>query len=69
LTIRALLWLFRNAMKSHYPPKHPTEEYRQNIVWLRAFDACGLQGKRAVAAAEKALADYLQQTKKERVIP
>jgi hypothetical protein len=56
-------------MKSHYPPKHPTEEYRQNIVWLRAFESCGWQGKRAIAAAEKALSDYLQQTKKERVIP
>jgi hypothetical protein len=64
-----LFSVFGNTMKSHYPPKHPTEEYRQNIVWLRAFESCGWQGKRAIAAAEKALSDYLKQTKKERVIP
>lgn len=50
--------------KSYYPPKNPSPEYLRSKVWLKAFAACGWTGKRAVAAADKAEAEYLQQLSK-----
>jgi hypothetical protein len=46
-----------NAKRIQYsPPRRPTAQYLENLVWLRAFRDCGWSGKRALAAADAAVA-------------
>lgn len=47
-------------MKYYQYPKIPSERYKQDVVWLIAFRDCGWEGKRAIEAADKALAEYLK---------
>lgn len=50
--------------KSYYPPKNPSAQYLRNVVWLKAFLACGWSGPRAIEAADRAEAEYLQRSNK-----
>lgn len=50
-------------MKSH-PPKKPSEQYKQDMIWLRAFArAAGYPRKGACKAADEAVAEHVQQNR------